>query len=309
VGQVPGVRLFSCSELKLGWSSLAWTARDATEPTEGWVEWVREGGLLGGLDGWSLISVLLIGGLVVSSANWTAIPTFLIILTISCAPQIVISSHLIPVLPSTDKMPNGIGITNYAIDLSNLVSLPDDPAALAELEHMVQHRQISLYLPFLVGMWLDAVFLGLIMILFCRWVVFVRPTDSKWTQALVWWLMVPTAVTSSFLVAQNYFLFVGGFGEYLRIFDVTCEWTAFYAFDDVRGRGHCTAELKSTSHQYIMLINSPSRYNSQLCRIPRPRRIVLCHPRLAPAQQTPLAAHRRCSLFVSMRVYFTAHAQ
>ena len=101
-------------------------------------------------------------------------------------------------------------------------TLPDDPI---QLEQIVRSRQISLYLPFLVGMWLDAVFLGLILIAFCRWVIYVRPSDSKWTQALVWWLMLPTVVTSAFLVAHNYFLFVTGFADYLRIFNVTCEWS------------------------------------------------------------------------------------
>ena len=94
-----------------------------------------------------------------------------------------------------------------------------DPSMVAQLEDMVKHRQTDLYLPFLVGTWLDSLCLGLILVLFFRWVTHVRPTDSKWTQALVWWLMIPTCVTSSFLLAHNFFLFVGGFSDYLRIFN------------------------------------------------------------------------------------------
>lgn len=100
-----------------------------------------------------------------------------------------------------------------------------DPAHAAELEALVKSRQISLYLPFLIGAWLDSLAFGLIFILFCRWVIYIRPTDSKWTQALVWWLMIPTCVTSAFLLAHCFYLFVGGFGEYLRIFNVDRKYT------------------------------------------------------------------------------------
>lgn len=137
-------------------------------------------------------------------------------------------THSHPHAPNPKMLGHHVTLATDVAD----ATLPDDPI---QLEQIVRSRQISLYLPFLVGMWLDAVFLGLILIAFCRWVIYVRPSDSRWTQALVWWLMLPTAVTSAFLVAHNYFLFVTGFADYLRIFNVTCEWSTIQR---VVGAGH-----------------------------------------------------------------------
>ena len=86
---------------------------------------------------------------------------------------------------------------------------------------LIQERQYEMYLPFLIGVWLGSLALGLIAVLFWEWVVHVRPTDDKWTRILVWLLMLPTLLTSAISLAHCHYLFTSGFGDYGKILSTT----------------------------------------------------------------------------------------
>lgn len=115
---------------------------------------------------------------------------------------------------------------------------PTDPSgqaakATAMMAAMVAQK-VDLFLPFMIGSWLDALCLGVLLILWARWLAYVRPTDSFWTRVLVYYLMMPTLISTTTLLAKNYDLFATNFGDYLRLVDMTCKCFRDYGKPEYR---------------------------------------------------------------------------
>jgi hypothetical protein len=89
------------------------------------------------------------------------------------------------------------------------------------LSSMLAPRKMDLYSPFLIGAWLDSLFLGLIAIMWVRWLVYVRPTDTKWTRILMYYIMLPNLFSSVGLIIHVLHLMSTNFGNYIAFFDLT----------------------------------------------------------------------------------------
>lgn len=74
--------------------------------------------------------------------------------------------------------------------------------------------------PYLMGMWLDALFLGALLALFVRWQVNSAATDKTWVELLVYWLVLLHLGSSGYTLAVQIHLFVKGFGEYKNFLNV-----------------------------------------------------------------------------------------
>ena len=101
--------------------------------------------------------------------------------------------------------------------------LRNDPAANAILASALSSRRFELYAPNLIGIWLDSLFLGLILILYAFWVLRVQATDARWTKVLVHITLATTAFSSVYFLAHLLHILGAHFGEYLAFFDVLCE--------------------------------------------------------------------------------------
>ena len=96
-----------------------------------------------------------------------------------------------------------------------------NPAGRALLSSALQARRFDLYGPFLIGAWLDALFLGLVVVLWLHWFVNVRKSDTKWTRRLVYYIMLPNLFSSTCLVVHVMRLMAVNFADYFGFFDLT----------------------------------------------------------------------------------------
>ena len=101
--------------------------------------------------------------------------------------------------------------------------IKSNPALQQLMVSMLSKRKVNLYAPFLIGAWLDSLFLGLVFILWFRWWAFVRPTDTKWTRILVYYIMLPNLFSSTCLAVHVVRLMNVNFGDYLGFFEMICK--------------------------------------------------------------------------------------
>lgn len=83
---------------------------------------------------------------------------------------------------------------------------------------------MELLSPFLIGGWLDTLFLGLIFVAYGVWVSDVRPTDRCWHKGLVAYLLVMSVGSSVATLIHWDHVFMGGFGDYTAIMSTHGEW-------------------------------------------------------------------------------------
>ena len=100
--------------------------------------------------------------------------------------------------------------------------LRQNPAAARLMASTLASRRFDMYAPFLVGIWLDTLFVGAILVLYARWVAHARRTDTWWTCALVHFTLAMTIFCSSCDTAHLVAILAAGFGDYLAFFDVLC---------------------------------------------------------------------------------------
>lgn len=108
-----------------------------------------------------------------------------------------------------------------AVTAADIDRLRHDPAGQRLLSIMLAPRKVHLYSPFLIGAWLDSLFLGLIAIMWIRWFMHVRQTDTKWTRILVYYIMLPNLFSSAGLIVHMLHLTSSNFGNYMAFFDLT----------------------------------------------------------------------------------------
>lgn len=94
-----------------------------------------------------------------------------------------------------------------------------DPTGVKErlAAAILRPRRVEAYLPFMVGAWLDAAMLGLITIVFIRWLTAVRQTDRMWVQWLVPFQMATAVGFSGVCIAHWCHVFLRGYGQYLEL--------------------------------------------------------------------------------------------
>lgn len=104
---------------------------------------------------------------------------------------------------------------------AEIARIKSNPAAQALLTSLVKPYKVELYAPFLIGSWVDWVFLGYVLVLWVRWFIEVRPTDNKWTRILVYYLMIPSLFLSMVILMHNMRIFGYSFGDYTALLDIT----------------------------------------------------------------------------------------
>lgn len=104
-----------------------------------------------------------------------------------------------------------------APDDPTTAAAPPTPEQLAEIQAFLNSQRIPFYLPFLVGSFLDALFLGLLLVVFAHWLPNVRPTDRKWVQALVWYEMAVSITVSAIVMNHTFLILVPSFGDFQAI--------------------------------------------------------------------------------------------
>ena len=97
-------------------------------------------------------------------------------------------------------------------------------SADASIANLMRDQRTDLYTPLLVGMWLDAVSMGTIVILAVQWFTTARRTDNAWTRALVMFQLAICSLATTLMVLQVNYYFVYGFGDYLSSLRVTCTY-------------------------------------------------------------------------------------
>lgn len=86
-------------------------------------------------------------------------------------------------------------------------------------------KRIEYYLPFMIGVWLDAICLGLLLVAFGAWMSSVRKTDTPLVRYLVLYLMVASFMMSGFMIGQWFLIYVHGYGDFFQLFDTHCEYS------------------------------------------------------------------------------------
>jgi hypothetical protein len=89
---------------------------------------------------------------------------------------------------------------------------------------LMRPKRIEYYLPFMIGVWLDAICLGLLCVTFGAWLGAVRKTDRPMVRYLVLYLMVASLMLSGFMLAHNWGVYVKGWGDYFQLFDTSREY-------------------------------------------------------------------------------------
>ena len=74
----------------------------------------------------------------------------------------------------------------------------------------LRSKRVEYYLPFMIGVWLDAICLGLLLVAFGAWVSSVRKTDTPLVRYLVLYLMVASFMMSGFMMGQWFLIYVHG---------------------------------------------------------------------------------------------------
>ena len=104
---------------------------------------------------------------------------------------------------------------------------PTPEQANAIYKQILGPRRVELLSPFIVGGWLDTLFLGLIFVAYGVWVFDVREMDRCYVKGLVAYLMiVGVGSTVATLVHWDH-VFMRGFGDYTAIISTQGECLSF----------------------------------------------------------------------------------
>ena len=85
----------------------------------------------------------------------------------------------------------------------------------------MRNRRVELYLPFIIGVWLDALCLGLLVVTFGSWLTTVRQTDRPLVRYLVFYLMGLSTLMSGFMMAHWFVVYILAWGQFTKLFDTT----------------------------------------------------------------------------------------
>ena len=75
-------------------------------------------------------------------------------------------------------------------------------------------QRVPWYLPFICGLFIDALFFGLICVLVAKWAWSVRQTDRFWIKIMVQYQFVISCVLSGIVMSHAYRIFIAGFGDF-----------------------------------------------------------------------------------------------
>jgi hypothetical protein len=82
-------------------------------------------------------------------------------------------------------------------------------------------QQDFLY-PLIIGLWLDSVCLGLVLVLISHYAFTAYKRDNVWVRGLVLYLMAVACVATALMVLQVFVYVVKGFGSYSAMRWITC---------------------------------------------------------------------------------------
>ena len=162
------------------------------------------------------------------------------------------------------------------------------PNTVDPLFLLLRGKRVEYCLPFILGIWLDSLALGLLYVAFGSWMKAVRATDRRVVRYLVIYLMAISTISSGFMVAQWVRVYLLGFGDFIALTNTTSECVPQAACCP-------TAVLASA----VELTSSPAIRPRLLCPVPRARRILLCHASVQPSAETKVAANRPGAALVS----------
>ena len=144
------------------------------------------------------------------------------------------------------------------------------------LNIILRPKRVEYYLPFMIGVWLDAVCLGLLFVAFGAWLSSVRKTDRPLVRYLVLYLMAASVMMSGFMIGQWFLVYVHGYGDFMQLFDTHRE--SIPESHVVRGGRRCK------------LMDSPARGGLILCHHPRPCSLLFRLAGLESAQAASMVA-------------------
>ena len=108
------------------------------------------------------------------------------------------------------------------------------------LKHVMEPRRMELFSPFLVGGWIDTLFLGLIAITFTQWLYEVRSTDRKWVKILIGYLVVTTLGSTACTIVHWYHVFINGFGDYTTMMSTSGAFLSVWSLGALLSLSLCT---------------------------------------------------------------------